>query len=90
MCISYGGYGVVMAMCAAFNGIGFPLPGLMISLSRALLVFLPLAALGQWVIGLYGIFVAAATSNLLLGTVAYIWFGRHMRRHEGGGKPVLD
>lgn len=90
MCISYGGYGVVMAMCAAFNGIGFPLPGLMISVSRALLVFLPLAALGQWAIGLNGIFFAAATSNLLLGTVAYVWFGRHMRRHEGGGKPVLE
>lgn len=90
MCISYGGYGVVMAMCAAFNGIGFPLPGLMISLSRAMLVFLPLAALFQSLIGLYGVFAASATSNLLLGVVAYTWFGRHMRQHPAGGEPVVD
>lgn len=90
MAISYGGYGVVMSMCAAFNGIGFPLPGLVISTCRAMLVFLPLAFLGQWLIGLNGIFLASSVSNILLGVVAFLWFGRFMRRHPAGGHPVLD
>lgn len=90
MAISYGGYGMVMSMCAAFNGIGFPLPGLMISMSRAMLVFLPLTFLGQWLIGLNGIFLASATSNILLGAIAFAWFGRQIRLHPEGGEPVLD
>lgn len=90
MAASYGGYGVVMAMCAAFNGVGFPMPGLAISLSRAMIVFLPLAFVGQWLIGINGIFAAAAFSNLLLGVLAYLWFGRHVRLHPHGGEPVLD
>ena len=90
MGVSYGGYGVVMAMCAAFNGVGSPLPGLVISTSRAMLVFLPLAIAGQWLIGLNGIFIASATSNIVLGVLAFIWFGRHVRLHPKGGEPVLD
>ena len=90
MAVSYGGYGMVMSTCAAFNGVGFPMPGLAISASRALLVFLPLAFLGQWLIGLNGIFAASAASNLLLGAVGFLWFGRHIRLHPKGGEPVLD
>jgi putative MATE family efflux protein len=90
MAVSYGGYGMVMAMCAAFNGVGYPMPGLAISLARAMIVFLPLAFLGRWLIGVNGIFMASALSNLLLGVAAYLWFGRHVRMHPAGGKPVLD
>jgi Na+-driven multidrug efflux pump len=90
MAVSYGGYGMVMAMCAAFNGVGFPMPGLAISLSRVIIIFLPLAFVGQWLIGLNGIFIASALSNLLLGVAAYLWFGRHVRMHPAGGEPVLD
>jgi Na+-driven multidrug efflux pump len=80
MVVSYAGYGVVMAMCAAFNGIGDPLPGVAISVSRAFVLFLPLALLGRELIGMNGIFVAAAISNLVLGVAGYTWFGRHVRR----------
>jgi len=90
MAISYGGYGMVMATCAAFNGVGFPLPGLMISMSRAMLLFLPLAFFGQWLFGLTGIFMASAASNIVLGLVAFWWIGRHIRLHPKGGDPVLD
>ena len=90
MAISYGGYGVVMSMCSAFNGVGFPLPGLVISTSRALLLFLPLAWLGQELIGVNGIFVASATCNLLLGVIGFLWFGRHVKLHPKGGNPVTD
>ncbi len=82
MSISYGGYGVVMAVCAAFNGVGYPLPGVAISAARALILFLPLAWLGQWLFGLYGIFLAAAVSNIIMGTISYLWLGRNIRIHN--------
>jgi len=90
MAISYGAYGMVMSMCSAFNGVGFPLPGLMISLSRAMLMFLPLAFIGQWLIGLNGIFLAACISNITLGVIGFVWFGRHITRQTAAHKPVLD
>jgi Na+-driven multidrug efflux pump len=80
MVVSYAGYGIVMSVCASFNGIGYPLPGVAISVSRAFVLFVPLAFLGQKLIGMNGIFVAAAISNLVLGVAAYTWFGRHIRR----------
>jgi putative MATE family efflux protein len=81
MCISYGGYGVVMSVCASFNGVGYPLPGVAISALRALVLFLPLALLGQWLIGLNGIFIAAAVSNIVIGVMGYLWLGRNIRVH---------
>jgi putative MATE family efflux protein len=73
--LSYGAYGLVMSVNAAFNGIGRPLPGVMISSMRVLIVFLPLAFLGHWLFGLPGLFGATALSNLGIGALAYRWLG---------------
>jgi putative MATE family efflux protein len=83
MSISYGGYGVVMSVCAAFNGVGYPFPGVVISALRALVLFLPLALLGETFLGLNGIFIAAAVCNILVGILAYLWLGRNIRMHGG-------
>jgi len=73
--LSYGAYGLVMSVNAAFNGIGRPLPGVLISSMRVLVVFLPLAFLGHWLFGLPGLFGASALSNLGIGALAYYWLG---------------
>jgi putative MATE family efflux protein len=86
---SLGGYGLVMSICAAFNGVGYPIPGLIISISRAVVVFLPLALLGQYLIGLNGIFVAGAVANVLIGVFAYLWLGRNIRRVRRGLRPGI-
>ncbi|MEE4216462.1 MAG: MATE family efflux transporter [Xanthomonadales bacterium] len=75
---SYGAYGLVMSMNAAFNGIGKPLPGVIISSCRVIVVFLPLALLGKSLFGLTGLFLATLLSNLLLGAVAWFWLGRQV------------
>lgn len=77
--ISYGAYGLVMATCAAFNGIGNPGPGLVISGTRVLILFLPLAYAGKVLIGLEGIFAAAAVSNIAVAIMGYAWLGRRIR-----------
>ena len=82
MAISYAGYGMVMSACAGFNGMGFPLPGVAISVCRAMLVFLPLALLFKSLLGLTGLFYAAAISNVLIGLAAYKWLGSYIRGHR--------
>jgi putative MATE family efflux protein len=77
----YGAHGICMTVTAAFNGTGRPLPGVLISTSRVLILFLPLALLGRWLWGLEGIFLAAGTSNVVLAVIAYYWLGRHIRAH---------
>jgi putative MATE family efflux protein len=82
--LSYGAYGLVMSVNAAFNGSGRPLPGVVISACRVMVVFLPLAYLGKELLGLPGLFGATLVSNLLMGAVAYLWLGRHIKFSEFG------
>ncbi|MBT8058414.1 MAG: MATE family efflux transporter [Gammaproteobacteria bacterium] len=78
--LSYGAYGLVMSVNAAFNGMGQPLPGVVISTCRVIVVFLPLAFFGRYLFGLEGLFVATLISNLLLGAAAWAWLGRQVGR----------
>ncbi len=78
--LSYGAYGLVMSVNASFNGIGRPLPGVMISSMRVVVVFLPLAFLGHWLYGLPGLFGASTLSNLGIGALAYYWLGRQLNK----------
>lgn len=93
--LSYGAYGLVMSVNAAFNGVGHPLPGVVISSLRVLVLFLPLALLGRALLGLEGLFVASSFSNLALGVVGWLWLGRQIdklaqRGRAGPGKLLRD
>ena len=87
--ISYGAYGVVMVMNAAFNGLGKPMPAVYISVSRMMLLYLPLAFVGQHLFGIAGIFAAYALANMATGLLAYVWAQRSARRllAEAGSQP---
>lgn len=78
----YGAHGIVMSMNAAFNGTGRPIPAVVISVSRVIVLFLPLALLGRWLLGLEGIFAATTICNVLLAVVAWRWLGQHIAAHQ--------
>jgi len=80
MAVSYGAYGMVMTTCASFNGMGHPLPGVAISVTRTLILLLPLALVLKLWLGLTGIFVASAISNIVLGLAGFAWLGRRIER----------
>lgn len=77
--ISYGAYGLVMGVNAAFNGMGKPWPAMIISAARVLYIYLPLAWIAQQWWGMKGIFIATAIANILLGAWAWLWLKRHIR-----------
>ena len=69
-----------MSCNASFNGMGHPLPGVVVSSCRVIFVFLPLAFAGRYLFGLDGLFAAETLANLLMGAVAFAWLGRRVRR----------
>jgi putative MATE family efflux protein len=78
--MSYGAYGVVMSVNAAFNGLGNPWPAMILSAGRVLFIFLPLALLGQWLWQIQGLFLATASANLIIGLWAWLWLQRYIRQ----------
>jgi len=79
---SWGAYGIVMSVNASFNGSGRPLPGVMISATRVIFLFLPLAFAGRWLFGLNGLFAASSLANVGVGIMAYAWLSKHIRSSE--------
>lgn len=78
--LSYGAYGIVMSVNAAFNGLGHPWPAMVLSAGRVIFVFLPLAWIGQFFWQMPGLFLATAFSNIVMGLWAWLWLQRHIRQ----------
>ncbi len=74
--ISYGALGIVFTASSAFNALGKPLLALGMSLSRLLLLYVPLAYLGSRLFGISGIFGAACLSNGIVGLGAWLLHSR--------------
>lgn len=75
--LSYAGYGIVVALSAAMNGLGRPLTALAISGGRALALLAPLAWLGVYLGGFRGLALGVAAANVLAGVVALAILTRH-------------
>lgn len=70
---SYGAWGVLMMASATFNSLGKPLLSTTMSIVRMFVIYVPLAYIGQYFWGVYGIFGAAAVSNLVMGLIGFAW-----------------
>lgn len=81
--LSYGAYGIIMSVNAAFNGLGRPWPAMALSGARVLYVYLPLAWLGQWLWGLNGIFIATALANISIAAWAHWWIRNYISALPG-------
>ena len=77
--LTFGLLGTIMMTSSVSNGTGNPLPAVVMTLSRLLLVYLPLVwLLPKW-FGLNGIFLATAAANAMVGIGAYFWIKRKCR-----------
>jgi len=79
--LTFGPAGIVMVVNAMFNGVGRPLPGVVVSITRMGLLYIPLAyALSKWW-GPAGVFTGAAIANCISGLIAWTWFRRVCRAY---------
>ena len=71
--ITFSFLGIVMMTSSVANGIGNPIPALLFTISRLLILYLPLVWLLSQYLGLQGIYLATAISNMLVGIAAWYW-----------------
>ena len=71
--LSIGFMGIMQIASSSFNARGLPMPALVISIVRTVIVYIPLAIIANTYWGYVGIFVATAITNVLVGTGAWYW-----------------
>ncbi|MEJ2137980.1 MAG: MATE family efflux transporter [Gammaproteobacteria bacterium] len=76
---SYGFLGMSMISVSAFNAVGKPTPGMLVSMSRTIGVYAPLAFLLAWLLDLRGVFLAAFSANIIAGLLGFFWFRLAMK-----------
>ena len=74
--LGFGAAGIVMVVNAAFNGLGRPLPAVIISTTRIFLLMVPIAWLGDMMLGLNGVFFGVLIANLVAASAGYYWLHR--------------
>jgi putative MATE family efflux protein len=74
--LSYGMLGMLMLANATLNALNRPLQSALLTVLRLFVLYIPLALLGSALLGLPGIFGAAAVANGLAGIAAYLWLRR--------------
>jgi len=85
--LGYGLQGVVILTNSSFNAIHRPMSALGLSIIRLFVVVVPFAFLGSYLDGLRGLFVSAVLANLVVASVAYLWF-KHVLRTQVALMPV--
>lgn len=74
--VSFGFYGIMLISSSSFNAMNKPYPAIMIAFLRMFIIYIPLAFIGSRLFSIKGIFISAALSNFIAGTVAYFWIKR--------------
>lgn len=75
---TFGFQSIIMLTVVAFNVLHKPFYGGAIAVFRMLILYVPLAYLGSYLFGLWGIFGAASISNLAAGILSYIWLKNYI------------
>ena len=86
--ITFGFFGVTMMATSYFVALGQPMPSLVISILRMVVVQIPLALVLNFFMAYRGVFVAIAVSNVLVGLLGYVWARRELNRDILAGYPL--
>jgi putative MATE family efflux protein len=73
MPVTYLFLSIIMISSSTANGIGNPIPSLVMSFLRLIALYIPLALLLAHYFNILGIYLAGAIANILVGVGAYIW-----------------
>lgn len=74
--ISYGAAGIIQITNSVLNALGKPVPAVVITILRMVVLYIPLAYLGSRWLGATGIFIAATVANIVVGMGAREWSRR--------------
>ena len=74
--ISFGAQGIVLIASSAFNALGRPMPSAVLTLTRVVFLYIPLALIGKELFGLNGIFAAASLASFVTALWGLLWIKR--------------
>ena len=77
--LSIGFMGVMMNATQSFNALGKPIPPLVISALQMLVIYVPLALIGDLLWGYVGIYIALAVTSVLMGGLGFFWINSVIR-----------
>lgn len=90
--ISIGFFGMVNVANASFNALSKPMPPLVLSISRLVVVYVPVAIAAGHFYGYTGVYTATAAVTILFGLLGWRWnaatLGRMRPAPEGEGSTV--
>lgn len=78
--VGIGMLGVMQNSTSVLNALGQPGPALMISILQMVVIGIPLALLGDYLLGYPGIFIATTSTVCLLGALSFFWLKRVINR----------
>lgn len=81
--VSFGFLGVGQVAGSVFVALGRPIPPTLLSIFRAIVIYIPLALLFDHHWGYLGIFAAATVSNVIYGAISWWWQRRMLRQAVG-------
>ena len=76
MPLGMGFSGIIMTATQSFNALGKPMPPLIISILQMMVIYIPLALVGDFLWGYRGIYAASAITGIVLGGVSWVWIYR--------------
>ncbi len=76
--LGYGMQGMLMLSNTALNVMNKPLYSAALTITQMFVLYIPLAYAGSSLLGVRGIFGAAAIANIVAGTLAYFWLRRFL------------
>ncbi|NEQ78517.1 MAG: hypothetical protein F6K23_39330 [Okeania sp. SIO2C9] len=77
--LSYGALGITLVCSSTFNALGKPLISLVITITRILLLYIPLTYIGSHFFGVYGVFWGLFISNIIIGLGVLIWINTNFK-----------
>ena len=86
--LGYGAQGVLRLSTISLSVLNKPFHSALLTMLQAFVCYIPLAWLGSQLVGLKGIFSAAAFSYLIAGLAAHIWL-KHFLRQEQAANQLL-
>jgi putative MATE family efflux protein len=84
--LTLGGYGIVITGSAALNSVDKALTGLLVTVLRSFVFYVPLAFLASAFGPSWLVFMAIAAANVLAGSIGCFWTFRAMRDREGASE----
>ena len=77
--VSFGALGVVLIASTSFNALGKPMPSAILTVTRTMLLYVPMAFVGRAILGIGGIFAATCAANFITAVWGLTWIRKACR-----------